>query len=43
MAENFSKINKRMKDAPLQYQESVGKRGVGVLVDECRRHIDEQN
>ena len=33
----------RMADVPLSYQESIGKRGVGILVDECRRHIDEQN
>ena len=33
----------RLSKVPLSYQESIGKRGVGVLVDECRRQIDEQN
>ena len=36
-------MSRKIKDVPLQYQESIGKRGVGILVDECRRHIDEQN
>ena len=40
-----SKMSRRLRNSqiPLSYQESVGKRGVGVLVDECRRHIDESN
>ena len=33
----------RMAEIPLTYTESIGKRGVGVLVDECRRHIEEKN
>ena len=33
----------RMAEIPLSYKETIGKRGVGVLVDECRRHIDEKN
>ena len=33
----------RMSEIPLSYQETVGKRGVGVLVDECRKTIEEQN
>ena len=33
----------RMAEIPLSYKESIGKRGVGVLVDECRRHIEEKN
>ena len=32
-----------MSEIPLSYQETVGKRGVGVLVDECRRTIEEHN
>ena len=32
-----------MSEIPLSYQETVGKRGVGVLVDECRKAIEEQN
>jgi len=27
----------RMSEVPLSYEETIGKRGVGVLVDECRR------
>ena len=33
----------RMAEIPLSYKETIGKRGVGVLVDECRRQIDEKN
>ena len=42
---NMSKVSRRprMSEVPLSYQETIGKRGVGVLVDECRRHIEEQN
>ena len=42
---NQSKTSRRprMSEIPLSYQESVGKRGVGVLVDECRRTIEEHN
>jgi len=40
---NVSKVSKRMANVPLSYQESIGKRGVGVLVDECRRQIEEHN
>ena len=32
-----------MSEVPLSYQETVGKRGVGVLVDECRRTIEDHN
>ena len=32
-----------MSEVPLSYQETVGKRGVGVLVDECRKTIEEHN
>lgn len=32
----------KKQDAHLTYQETIGKRGVGVLVDEARRHIEEQ-
>ena len=41
---NMSKMSRRGRvEQALKYQETVGKRGVGILVDECRRHIDEQN
>lgn len=42
---NASKMSRRTNHTKreYQYQESIGKRGVGVLVDECRRHIEEQN
>ena len=33
----------RIGEDRLTYKESIGKRGVGVLVDECRRHIEEKN
>ena len=31
-----------MSEVPLSYQETIGKRGVGVLVDECRKTIEER-
>ncbi len=42
---DVSKISRRTKagEVPLSYQETIGKRGVGVLVDECRRTIAEHN
>ena len=42
---NVSSVSRRirMSEVPLSYQETIGKRGIGVLVDECRAHIDEQN
>ena len=33
----------RIAEIPLSYKETIGKRGVGILVDECRRHIEEKN
>ena len=39
-AHNVSKMNRNTKNKPLKYQESVGKRGIGMLVNECIRHID---
>ena len=32
-----------MSELPLSYQETIGKREVGALVDEARRTIHEQN
>lgn len=36
---NTSKMSRRVRNSqiPLSYQETIGKRGVGILVDECRR------
>lgn len=31
-----------MSEVPLSYQETIGKRGVGALVDECRKTIEER-
>ena len=41
----MSRVSRRPRasEVPLSYKEPIGKRGVGILVDECRRHIDEQN
>ena len=39
----MSRRTMRHADIPLTYQETIGKRGVGVLVDECRRTIAEHN
>lgn len=35
---NVSSVSRRirMSEVPLSYQETIGKRGIGVLVDECR-------
>lgn len=42
---NMSAVSRRvrMSEVPLSYQETIGKRGIGVLVDECRKQIDDQN